>query len=97
MDWQVVFSARSKSDLKEIVAFIALDDPAAARRFGGALIEKAEALASAPEMGPTLPQKLNTRFFPVGAYFSIYRPDPERRIVRILRFWHTARHQRPLR
>lgn len=95
MDWQVVFSARSKSDLQDIVKFIARDNPTAAHRFGGTLIDKAEALANAPEIGPTLPQKPNTRFFPVGVYLIIYRPDTKRRIVRILRFWHAARRQRP--
>jgi len=74
MDWKVVFSARSKKDLQEIVEFIGRDDAGAA-----------------------LPQKPIARFFPVGAYLIIYRPDSERRVIRILRFWHAARRQRPSR
>jgi toxin ParE1/3/4 len=97
MAWEVIFSARSRSDLEQIVKYIARDDPAAAARFGLKLVEQAESLADAPEMGPRLPQKLDTRFFPVGAYLIIYRPDARKRIVRILRFWHAARRERPTR
>lgn len=97
MDWEVVFSARSNADLQQIVEYIARDDPSAAARFGLTLIETAESLASAPEMGPILPRKPSTRFFPVGAYLIIYRPDAVRRVVRILRFWHAARRARPTR
>lgn len=74
MDWKVVFSARSKKDLQEIVEFIGGDGAGAA-----------------------LPQKPIARFFPFGAYLIIYRPDSERRVIRILRFWHAARRQRPSR
>jgi plasmid stabilization system protein ParE len=95
--WEVVFSSRSEDDLKKIVSYIATDDRTAAIRFGETLISKAESLASSPEMGPVLPQRSNTRFLPVGAYLIIYRSDERRRIVRILRFWHAARRDRPSR
>jgi len=68
MDWEVVFSARSNADLRQIVEYIARDDPGAASRFGLELIETAESLARTPELGPILPRRPNTRFFPVGAY-----------------------------
>jgi toxin ParE1/3/4 len=97
MAWKVIFSERSKVDLEKIVEFIARDDPAAAERFGLALIDKAEALAQAPKIGPLLPQKQSVRFLPFGAYLIIYRPDEARRVVRILRFWHSARRARPTR
>jgi toxin ParE1/3/4 len=95
MAWEVIFSARSRNDLEQIVKYIARDDPAAAEGFGSKLIAQAESLADAPEMGPRLPQKPDTRFFPVGSYLIIYRPDAKRRVVRILRFWHAARRERP--
>ncbi len=97
MAWKVIFSARSKTDLEEIVKYIARDNPTAAERFGSRLIEQAESLSDAPEIGPTLPQRPDTRFFPVGPYLIIYRPDETRRTVRILRFWHAARRKRPTR
>lgn len=50
MAWEVIFSARSRKDLEQIVSYIARDDPAAAERFGLKLIDQAESLADAPEM-----------------------------------------------
>ena len=97
MAWEVIFSARSRNDLEQIITYIARDDPAAAERFGSKLIAQAESLADAPEIGPRLPQKPSTRFFPVGSYLIIYRPDEKRHTVRILRFWHAARRTRPTR
>ncbi len=97
MDWEVIFSARSSTDLRKIVEYIARDDPNAAARFGFTLIERAESLGKMPEMGPILPRKPSTRFFPVGAYLIIYRPEAGHRVVRILRFWHSSRGVRPTR
>jgi plasmid stabilization system protein ParE len=66
MAWEVIFSARSRNDLEQIVKYIARDNPAAAERFGLKLVEQAESLSDAPEIGPRLPQRPDTRFFPVG-------------------------------
>lgn len=95
MGWTVVFSRRSENDLANLVGYIAKDSSAAAVRFGGTLIAKAESLADTPEMGPMLPGKRGTRFLPVGFYLIIYRPDERHQVVRILRFWHSARRSRP--
>lgn len=97
MGWPVIFSARSQQDLQRIVKFIARDDPAAAERFGLALIDRAESLADAPGIGVALPERPGARFIPLGSYLIIYRPDTTRQTVRILRFWHGARGLRPLR
>jgi toxin ParE1/3/4 len=97
MAWQVIFSARSRNDLQQIVKYIARDNPAAAERFGMRLVEQAESLGDAPEIGPGVPQKPDARFFPVGSYLIICRPDAKLRVVRILRFWHAARRERPAR
>ena len=94
MAWQVIFSARSRIDLQKIVEYIALDNSAAAERFASLLITQAESLANTPEMGPVLPQRLATRFFPIGSYLIIYRLDTKKRVVRVLRFWHSARRLR---
>jgi plasmid stabilization system protein ParE len=52
MAWEVIFSARSRNDLEQIVRYIARDDPEAAERFGSKLIERAESLGDTPEIGP---------------------------------------------
>jgi plasmid stabilization system protein ParE len=66
MAWEVIFSARTRTDLEQIVSYIAREDPAAAERFGLKLIDQAESLADSPQMGPKLPQKPDARFFPIG-------------------------------
>jgi plasmid stabilization system protein ParE len=60
------------------------------------LIAKAEALASAPEMGVPMIERPGTRFFPTRSYLIIYRLNDKQQTVQILRFWHGARGKRPL-
>ena len=47
---------------------------------GGKIIAE-ELLASAPEMGVPMPERPGTRFFPLGSYLIIYRPDAARQTV----------------
>ena len=56
MGWKVIFSLRSQQDLRRIAERIAEDDPAAADRFGVALIAKNESLANTPDMGVPMPE-----------------------------------------
>ena len=79
MDWQVVFSPRSKADLQKIVERIARDDPTAAERFGLLLIDHAQAISHAPEGGVRLVERPGTRFFPCGPYLIIYRAEASTR------------------
>jgi plasmid stabilization system protein ParE len=95
MGWKVIFSRRSEADLRRIVEYIARDDPAAAERFGLALIRSAEALVGMPEAGVAMPGAGNARFIPHGSHLIIYRADKSQETVRILRFWHSARGWRP--
>ena|SRR5947209_8217624 len=97
MGWPVIFSTRSRQDLRRIVEHIARDDPAAAERFGLALIDQAESLGFSPGIGVPMRERPGTRFLPFGPYLIIYRPDAKRESIRILRFWHGARGHRPLR
>jgi len=97
MGWQVVFSTRGRNDLQKIVEYIALDNSAAAERFGLALIAQAELLAGAPQICMPMLERPGARFLPFGSYLIIYRADAARQTVRILRFWHGARGKRPLR
>jgi plasmid stabilization system protein ParE len=97
MDWEVIFSLRSKEDLRKIVTYIAIDNPVVAERFGLALIAQAESLANAPHIGMPMPERAGARLLPFGSYLIIYRADSAGKTVRILRFWHASRGRRPLR
>src|SRR4051812_14282657 len=97
MAWKVVFAERSRQDLERIVRYIAQDDPTVAEGFALRLIDAAERLGRMPHIGPPTAFRAGTRFFPVASYLIIYRSDERTQIVRILRFWHSARGKRPKR
>ena len=50
-EFQLRLTSQAARDLREIVAYIARDSPAAAERFGLALVEKAELLQKFPLLG----------------------------------------------
>jgi plasmid stabilization system protein ParE len=56
MGWPVILTAQSQDDLREIVIFIARDDPQAARLFGDELIDQALSVGNFPEMGRVVPE-----------------------------------------
>jgi plasmid stabilization system protein ParE len=53
-EFQLRITSQAARDLQEIVAYIARDNPAAAERFGLALVEKAELLKAFPMIGAIL-------------------------------------------
>ena len=92
-NYKVVFSPRSRLDLKELVTYTrqASGDAAIAERLGTALIEKALTLASLPDRGRIVPELgvSQVREIIFKSYRIVYRVKPEE--VQILRFWHAAR------
>jgi len=91
MAWKVLISDSALADLREIVEFIALDDPQAAERMGLRLIARAFELARMPERHPHHDVERSIRKFPVLPYLIFYHCDHETRTVNILHFWHGAR------
>jgi plasmid stabilization system protein ParE len=89
----VILTPQSQDDLREIVSFIARDNPSQAMKFGYALIDKALSLDTFPERGRTVPelQLESVREIIHGSYRIIYEllHDPD--AVFVLRFWHAAR------
>ena len=95
MAWKVIFSKTSRNDLCGIIRYIVRDDPAAAERFGNALIERAEGLAHAPKMGLRYQRDGTARYIVHRSYLIIYDLDERRGQVMVHRFWHGARGSRP--
>jgi toxin ParE1/3/4 len=75
------FTPLAKQDLKEINRFIALDNPAASKRFVAAVKQQCQTLSDFPEMG-RLWQELTPplRSFPIGNYLIFYHPDGKKSI-----------------
>lgn len=91
MDFKVLITDSALLDLKEIVQFVAQDDPAAAARLGAKLIRHAMNLSTMPERHALHDAKRGIRKMPVASYLVFYTCDSSAGAVNILHFWHGAR------
>lgn len=93
MGWPVILTNQSQNDLREIVVYIARDDPSAARRFGNQLIDQALSIGEFPEMGRMVPEVDDpaVREIVHGSYRIVYELLYDPNAIFILRFWHAAR------
>jgi toxin ParE1/3/4 len=75
---RLTMTASARADLKAIYAYIANDDPRAARRVIERLRAVARVLASNPGIGRNRGQDLRPGLssFPVGRHLLIYQPQP---------------------
>jgi toxin ParE1/3/4 len=93
MDFKVFLSSNALSDLERIVAYITLDNVAAAQRMGNQLLDAALSLATFPERGRMVPEfrrpQLRETIF--RSYRIIYRVNSADNSLEIVRFWHGAR------
>jgi toxin ParE1/3/4 len=90
-EYELRITSRAARDLREIVGYIARDNPAAAERFGFALVEKAELLKTFPKLGKTVKGRGDERVLVEGPILIFYRPDAAAGVIEIKRFWHGAR------
>ena len=91
MDFKVLITDSALTDLREIVEFIAQDDPQAASRLGEKLISRALSLAMLPERHAYHDAQRAIRKMPLPPYLVFYTCDKSARVVNILHFWHGAR------
>jgi plasmid stabilization system protein ParE len=91
MAWEVLITDSALSDLREIVEFIAQDDPQAAERMGNRLVARALDLATMPERHAYHDATRGIRKFPVLPFLVFYYCDQRAQTVSILHFWHGAR------
>ncbi|MGA2788810.1 MAG: type II toxin-antitoxin system RelE/ParE family toxin [Verrucomicrobiota bacterium] len=93
MDYKVVWTLRSREDLRNIAVFIARDNSAAALRLGDLIFQRVDSLQNFPELGRIVPERSQptTREIVVGNYRIVYRVRHEQKTIEILRVWHGAR------
>lgn len=60
MAFKIIWSVQARDDLRDIVTFIARDNPAVAESFGLRLMAKVDLLAEFPELGRVVPEAQNT-------------------------------------
>jgi toxin ParE1/3/4 len=95
MGFKVILTPQSLDDLRDIVSFIAKDNPERARTFGNELIDRALSVTTFPERGRTVPEigDAAVREIIHRSYRIIYEVFPDASVVYVLRFWHGARGQ----
>lgn len=93
MGHKVIFTPQAQDDLREIVSFIARQNPERAQSFGNELIDHALTLAEMPERGRTVPDisDPSVREIVHRPYRIIYELFPKQNAIYVLRFWHGAR------
>ena len=95
MAFKIVYTEDALADLEAILDYIRADSPAAAARFGNALLNHVDLLAPFPHIGSPVNQRPGVRKLlhtPVRVYYRIHE---ERSVVEILHFWHVARQEPP--
>jgi toxin ParE1/3/4 len=84
VDYAVILTEPARNDLREIVAFIAQDNPRAAVTFRDRLIAEAETLVRLPHRGRLMRRRGNVRKLVCRPYLILYRIAKSRRTVEIL-------------
>ena len=93
MGWKVIIAPSARSDLADIVRYVARHNSDAAARLGYELIKRAEGVAAFPEIGRVVPefQQPDLREVICRSYRIIYRQRRDGERIEIVRFWHGAR------
>jgi addiction module RelE/StbE family toxin len=99
MGHQVIWTDEAITDLRQLVAFIAQDNPAAAIKLGEEIIRKSMLLAVHPRLGRMLREtKRDTlREIIIHPYRLIYEIEDLSQTVRVRVLWHGARQEPELK
>lgn len=93
MAFKLVWTPLARDDLREIVSYIARDNPAAALRVGERILASVEPLQNMPQMGRMVPERHDEAIREIirGSYRIIYRLRKDKQMIEIWRIWHGAR------
>ena len=93
MACKIIWSLQARDDLREVVSFIAADNPTVAESFGFRLMSKVDMLANFPLMGRVVPEEddESIREIILRPYRIIYLVLAAQQVVAAARIWHGAR------
>ena len=93
MAGKIIWSLQAREDLRDIVSFIAADNPAAAQSFGLRLMSKVDVLANFPQLGRVVSEEHDEaiRELILRPYRIVYQVLADQQTVAIVRIWHGAR------
>lgn len=97
MACKIIWSPASRDDLRDIVRFIARDNPQRAESFGYELMRRTDILQEHPEAGRIVPEYRDSRLREIiyRPYPIVYRLKVEGNSIEIARVWHAARGTPP--
>jgi len=93
MDYQLTWAPIARQDMRDLVAYIADNNPRAARKFARGVFQTIERLTQFPESGRMVPEFDDPAIRegirkPVRI---VYRVRTDEKEVEIVRVWHAAR------
>lgn len=93
MDYRIIWTRSALEDLRELVRYIAADDPIAAERFGNAIIRRVEGMKTFPRIGRVVPEIGDDliREIILAPYRVVYQLDDSSEEIAVVRVWHGAR------
>jgi addiction module RelE/StbE family toxin len=93
VDFKIVWTLRSREDLRDLAIYIAKDNPSAAIKLGDLIFERVDSLERFPKLGRIVPERNqpNIREIVVKNYRVVYRLHEKEKFLEILRVWHGAR------
>ena len=97
MGVKIVWAPSSRADLRNLITYIAQEDPGSAERMGFRILEKAEQASQFPSSGRIVPEFgiSDIRELQLPPYRIIYRIRESESLVEIVRVWHASR-DRPI-
>jgi plasmid stabilization system protein ParE len=93
MGYKVVITTRANEDLRQVVTFLAAQNPSAAERLGLRLLDMAQSLADMPHHGIRVRDRGNVRRVPCGKWHAIYyRIIEATQVIEVIRYWDGRRN-----
>jgi toxin ParE1/3/4 len=92
MAFKIIWSQQARDDLRDIVTFIAENDPSVAESFGFRLMAKVDVLAQFPRIGRVVPEEQSensVRLFCL--HTGLFTGSWRNQVIAIARVWHGAR------
>ncbi|MFA7256458.1 MAG: type II toxin-antitoxin system RelE/ParE family toxin [Kiritimatiellales bacterium] len=93
MAFKIIWSDTAGEDLKSIVFYIGMDNPAAAARLAGRILSRIEIAAKYPLALRMVPEKdsRKVREALLNPYRIVFSVDERHGVLHVLRIWHAAR------
>ena len=97
MDYRIIWTEPAIEELDAALAYIARDNPPAARAVGQRILREVELLKTFPKMGPPYLRGSDgeDRELLCGSYRIFYRILAEEAVIEVMSLWHSARENRP--